>query len=175
MRSLLLGAVVAIVACGGSSRPNGSPDAGHAVDAALTNQDATPMVCYEPSESGMVMPGASSIEDCAIWNNLAEMTGTVTVARTGANISMSFGSGALVYNGTVTGTAVLMTEYALHDFEDGCEWRATETLTGMLDPSSCQLSLLYHYAETVEIDNGDCATPCEADGSFALDIVPVLE
>jgi hypothetical protein len=137
-----------------------------------------PAVCYAPSETGMVMPGASSVESCAIWNSLAQMSGVVTVARSPQDLTqltMTFGSGPVIYTGTVVNDQVSLTYFHLHDFEDGCKWRATETLTGTLDDSTCVLSLSYKYRESVEVSNGACATPCSGDGTFSLDIVPIIE
>ena len=70
---------------------------------------------------------------------------------------------------------VSLTYFHLHDFEDGCKWRATETLTGTLDDNTCVLALSYKYRESVEVSNGACATPCSGDGSFQLQIVPIIE
>ena len=155
--------------CGPSARgPNVSPDAAPtAIDA-----PAAAAVCYEPAISGTVQPGASNIQSCAIWNNVARMTGMVTVSRDPSMMTMSFG--ALAFTGTVTGRNVALTHFELHDFTDGCLWRATETLTGDLDPATCVMALDYQYAETIETNNGACSSPCSGTGSFALDIVPII-
>jgi hypothetical protein len=136
--------------------------------------DSGPMVCFEPSVMGDVMAGTPDIQSCAIWNSLAEMTGNVTLTRSGSMLTMAF-MGGIAFTGTVTGSNVSLTYYALHDFEDGCKWRATETLTGTLDPTTCVMNLGYAYVETVEVSNGACATPCTGTSNFSLQINPVIE
>ncbi len=170
MRAAWLFAIAATAACAPAARPGTSTDAAMPI---ATADSAIAPLCYAPSTTGEVMPGTSTIEDCAIWNNLARMTGQVTVSRDQTMLSIAFDAGSLVYTGTVDAGAVSLSYYALHDFTDGCEWRATETLTGTLAEATCQLTLTYHYAETVEVDNGDCATPCSADGSFSFDVTPL--
>ena len=167
MRWLLLSL---LVACSPDQRPpsNGTPDASSLVI------DAAPTVCFEPSVMGDVVAGTPDIQDCAIWNSLASMTGNVTLTRDHTNLSMAF-AGGVTFTGTVTGSSVTMTYYGLHDFEDGCKWRATETLAGDLDPTSCVLTLSYQYIETVEISNGACATPCTGTSNFSLQINPIIE
>ena len=166
MRWLLLSL---LVACSPDQRPpNGIPDASsHGIDAG-------PTVCFEPSVMGDVVAGTPDIQDCAIWNSLASMTGNVTMTRTGNDLSMAF-AGGITFTGTVTGSSVTMIYYGLHDFEDGCKWRATETLSGTLDPTTCVMMLSYQYVETVEISNGACATPCTGTSNFSLQINPVIE
>jgi hypothetical protein len=162
MRSLV---VVALAACAPAR-----PDPG-TVDAAPVH-DAAPGVCYEPSVSGMVMAGNPNLQACAIWNNVANMTGTVTLGRTGNMVTMAFASG-LTFTGTISGTNVTLTSSALHSFTDGCTWRATETLTGTIDPTSCVMMLSYAYVETVEVSNGACATPCTGTADFSLQIAVI--
>ncbi|MFT3695600.1 MAG: hypothetical protein QM831_20860 [Kofleriaceae bacterium] len=168
MRWLLL----VLVACGSPSRGDDdqvTPDA-------APQGSGTADICYAPSEQGMVTPGASTVQDCAIWNSLDEMKNQVLVTRNLTSLSMMFDSPVL-FAGTVTDGSVDLTYTHLHDFEDGCKWRATEKLVGTLDEGTCKLSLTYTYREMVEDMQGEpsCATPCAADGSFALDITPIIE
>jgi hypothetical protein len=165
--------LVYVVALLGACTP--APRTGDHVDAPPSHQiDSAPMVCYEPAVTGMVMAGAAHIDSCAIWNSLAQMTGDVTVTRAATTMSMAFASG-VTFAGTVIDRNVMLTYTHLHDFSDGCKWRATETLNGDLDPASCLMMLSYTYVESVEISNGACATPCAANGSFSLQITPVLQ
>jgi hypothetical protein len=158
--------VLALAACGPGSR-GGTSDAPNVV------HDSTPAACFEPSVTGMTSTSGANIQQCAIWNSVAQMTGNVTLARTGDNLSMTFGSG-IAFTGTVTGTHVTLVYWHLHDFTDGCKWRATETLDGTLDPASCVMMLAYSYVETVEVSNGACATPCSGTADFALQITPIF-
>lgn len=164
MRSWLL---IAIVACTPSRRdPGHTPDAPPSGDAAST-------LCYAPSVSGTVTPGTSSIQACAIWNSISKMTGAVTLTRDAQMLTMAFATG-VTFAGTVMDRNVSLTYTHLHDFTDGCLWRATETLTGDLDPTTCVMTVGYHYVETVETSNGACATPCAGTGTFSLSVAPIL-
>ena len=135
--------------------------------------DAAPSVCYAPSVQGTVTPGASSIQSCAIWNNVSNLMGGVTLTRDATMLTMAFATG-VTFSGTVIGRNVELTYSHLHDFTDGCKWRATETLSGDLDPATCVMMVSYRYVETVEISNGACATPCGATGMFSLSVAPIL-
>ena len=163
--------VSTLAACSPDARTgsNATPDA----RPALTG-DAASTLCYQPSVSGNVMPGVANIQDCAIWNSLSSMTGVVTLMRDQTGLSMAFASG-ITYTGTVINNNVALSYYALHTFEDGCLWRATETLTGPLDPTSCVMTLAYQYVETVETSNGACATPCSGTSNFTLQIDPIID
>jgi hypothetical protein len=122
---------------------------------------------------GTVSTGAADIQSCAIWNNVANMSGTVTLARDQNNVTMTFSTG-LMFSGTITGTQVTLVHWELHDFSDGCEWRATETLSGTIDESTCVMMLHYAYVESVEVDNGGCATPCSGTANLTLQISPLF-
>ena len=165
MRSIVYG-LVFVVACS-PSRPSQTPD---------SNQqtiDAAPSLCYEPSTSGTVTPGTSTLDSCAVWNSVSKMSGAVTLTRDPSHLTMAFATGP-TFVGTVAARNVNLTYFHLHDFSDGCKWRATETLTGDLDPASCVMTLSYHYVESVETSDGSCATPCTGTGSFSLQIAPIL-
>ncbi len=165
MRAVLALAVVA--ACSPGSRPSTAmPDA-------PVTPDVAPAVCFEPSVTGTVTHGTPNIQQCAIWNSVANMTGDVTLTRTGDNLTMAFATG-VTFQGTVTGTQVHLVYSHLHDFTDGCQWRATETLDGTLDAQTCVMMLAYNYVETVEVSNGACATPCTGTADFALQITPIF-
>jgi hypothetical protein len=152
------------VACTPAARPE--PPSG---------ADATSItaLCYEPSTSGTATAGASNVDACAIWNSLSQMSGAVTLTRDPTSLTMAFATG-VVFSGTVVDRNVMLTYTHLHDFEDGCKWRATETLAGDLDPATCVMTLDYHYMESVEVSNGACATPCSGAGSVSLQIAPIL-
>ncbi len=158
--------LLALAACGPAKRMD--PPMMTAPDA-----PAQATSCYEASVSGTASVGTSSVESCAIWNSLAEMTGGVTLTRDQTSLTMAFATG-VTFTGTVVGNNVDLTYSNLHDFEDGCTWRATETLTGALDPATCVMMLGYHYAETVEVSNGACATPCSGTGTVSFQISPIL-
>jgi hypothetical protein len=156
-----------------------SRDAAPGHDAVTSVPDAAPFAdivaaaCYEPSLSGTVTAdGPAEIQSCAIWNSASELQGMVTLTRSGDSLTMSFASGP-VFTGTLSGTSVNLVYYHLHPFDDGCEWRATETLFGTYDPSSCVMSLSYSYRETVESGSA-CATPCSGDASFMLSVTPII-
>ena len=160
--------LAAIAGCSPSGR------SGVTADAASTSDAAGPTECFDPSVMGQVMAGTPDIQVCAIWNSLASMTGNVTLTRDHTNLTMAFGSG-VTFTGTVIDRNVMLTYFHLHDFSDGCKWRATETLDGDLDPTSCVMTLSYQYIETVEISNGACATPCTGTSNFSLQINPIIE
>jgi hypothetical protein len=165
MRSVL--AFAAVVGCSPTSRPSmGTPDA-------PATHDVAAAVCFEPSLNGTVTHGTPNIQQCAIWNSVANMTGDVTLTRSADNLTMAFAAG-VTYQGTVTGTQVHLVYSHLHDFTDGCKWRATESLDGTLDPQSCVMMLAYNYVEAVEISNGACATPCSGTADFSLQITPIF-
>lgn len=157
-----------VVGCGPGSRDK--PDASG--DAPLVS-DVGPSVCYAPMVMGSVTPGTSTIQSCAIWNSVSKLTGGVTITRNATMLTMAFATG-VTFTGTVVGRDVELTYTHLHDFTDGCKWRATETLTGDLDPATCVMMVSYRYVETVEISNGACATPCGATGTFSLSVAPIL-
>lgn len=165
MRALVL--ALAAAACGPGNRAPTS------ADAPPVTSDAAPMLCYSPSTTGMATAGNANIQSCAIWNNVANMSGMVTLTRDHDNLTMAFANG-LTFTGTIQGTAVQLQHYELHDFSDGCTWRATETLTGTIDTTSCVMTLSYAYQETVEVSNGACATPCSGTADFSLQITPVF-
>jgi hypothetical protein len=164
MRMLLL-----VLAACAPARPD---PGGSSIDAPIVHDAPAPSVCYEPSVSGSVMPGMANLQSCAIWNNVANMTGTVTLSRTGEMLAMAFASG-VSFAGTIAGTSVTLTNSQLHSFTDGCTWRATETLSGTLDPASCVMTLSYAYNEMVAVSNGACATPCTGTADFSLQIAVI--
>ena len=86
------------------------------------------------------MTGNANVQDCAIWNNVARMTGTVTLTRTATSFSLDFANG-LSFTGAITGNQVPLTHVEPHTFTDGCSWQSTETLTGTVDPATCVLTL----------------------------------
>jgi hypothetical protein len=165
MRTLL---IIAIAACSPLRPSEGG------ADAPIVHDAPGPSVCYEPSVTGMVMAGMANLQSCAIWNNVANMTGNVTLSRTGNAVTMAFATG-VTFAGTINGTSVTLTNAQLHDFTDGCTWRATETLTGTIDPVSCVMMLSYAYSEMVAVSNGACATPCSGTADFSLQIAPILQ
>jgi hypothetical protein len=156
--------VVVLAAC--SSPKRAQPDA------ADVGPDAAPAVCFEPAITGTAATGNANVQDCAIWNNVARMTGSVTLTRTGSSFSIEFGSG-LSFTGAITGNQVQLTHVEPHTFSDGCLWQSTETLAGTVDPGTCVLTLAYDYAEMVTQDNGACATPCSGHADVSLQITPV--
>jgi hypothetical protein len=158
--------VVGLLAACSSSPQRGQPDASEAV------VDAAPFVCFEPGIGGAAMIGNANVQDCAIWNNVARMTGGVTLTRTASSFSLDFADG-LSFTGAITGNQVELTHVEPHTFTDGCGWQSTETLSGTVDPTTCVLSLAYDYAEMVTQDNGACATPCSGHADVSLEISPV--
>ena len=132
------------------------------------------MMCFEPAITGTAATGNANVQACAIWNNVARMTGMVTLTRTATTFSIDFANG-LSFTGAITGNAVSLTHVEPHSFTDGCGWQSTETLTGTVDPTSCVLSLAYDYAEMVVQDNGGCATPCSGHADVSLQITPIVQ
>jgi hypothetical protein len=168
-------ACLAWLAIGCVSAPRDPPDAGAGaigVDSAPP-PPPPPSICYDPSVSGEASQGTSNIEACAIWNHDQQMVGAVTATRDQDALTVTFSSG-LAFVGLVTGGNVQLSHSELHSFEDGCLWRATETLTGTLDPTTCVLTLSYRYAETIEVSDGRCAIPCSGAGSLSLRIAPIF-
>jgi hypothetical protein len=163
--------VLVLVACSPSSRGS-SPDAARG-DATVAT-DAAPAMCFDPAISGTAMTGNAAVQDCAIWNNVARMTGMVTLTRTATSFSIDFANG-LSFTGAITGNQVALTHIEPHTFTDGCGWQSTETLTGTLDPTTCVLTLAYDYAEMVTMSNGACATPCSGHADVSLQITPIVQ
>ena len=163
----------ALAACGpGSHRPgSSSPDAEQNGDSpAITGE------CYVPAVEGTAMTAAASIEACAVWNNVANMTGAVTLTRTGQDLTLAFTMTGLTFTGTIVGSNVTLTYSALHQFTDNCEWRATETLTGTVDPTTCVMTLSYDYEEMVAVASPDgCDQPCTGTADVSLQITPSIQ
>ena len=149
----------------------GTPDASHD---SSTGGDAAPTMCFEPAISGTAATGNANVQDCAIWNNVARMTGMVTLTRTATSFSVDFANG-LSFTGAITGTNVMLTHIEPHTFTDGCGWQSTETLTGTVDAVSCVLSLAYDYEEMVTQSNGACASPCTGMADVSLMITPIVQ
>lgn len=169
---------LAVTACGPGERTDvGAPDAGTPThDAAPTQpplHDAAQAVCYEPSVTGTVTAGVAHIQQCALWSNADSLQGSVTLTRAGSDLTMAFANG-ITFTGSVVATHVTLTYSQLHYFDDGCEWRATETLTGTLDPTSCVMTVAYSYVETIAISNGACAIPCTGSANLSLQIAPIF-
>jgi len=172
MRLVLV--VLCAAACSGSSRTRTHAEDGLDLGSSDASQSSSSTECYDPAVEEMVVPGTSSVDSCAVWNSLAQMMGDVTIAASGSTLTMTFGSNGVVFTGTVDSSGNVTLVYThLHDFTDGCEWRATETLTGTLSQASCMLSLSYSYAESVEVSNGACDTPCSGDGTFTFGLAPI--
>ena len=95
-----------------------------------------------------------------------------TVTRNGSSLSIDFGNG-VVFSGTLVANSVDLRYEHQHPFSDGCQWRASETLEGTLDPASCNFSLRYDYVET-PISTGPCAAPCSAQADVTLELKPVI-
>jgi hypothetical protein len=162
---------VAIAACSPSPRgPASQPDASTTGSGA----DAAPALCFEPAITGTAMIGNANVQDCAIWNNVARMTGMVTLTRTASSFSLDFANG-LSFTGAITGDQVALTHVEPHTFSDGCGWQSTETLTGTLDATTCVITLAYDYAEMVTMSNGACATPCSGHADVSLQITPIVQ
>ena len=163
--------VLVVTACGPDGRDPGTVDA--ASDAAVAHADAAPMVCYAGPTEVEVALQIQIQQSCAIWNSLAELSGRATVTRGAGTLTIDFGNGVM-FSGTLAGNSVNLIYKHQHPFSDGCGWQATETLTGQLDPSSCNFSLSYDYAEMVVMNNGGCATPCSAMADVQLELKPVI-
>ena len=127
--------VVVVTACYPSSRgPMGTPDAAVHHDAA---GDAAPMMCFEPAITGTAATGNANVQDCAIWNNVARMTGTVTLTRTATTFSIDFANG-LSFTGAITGNTVSLTHVEPHTFTDGCGWQSTKRSPApSIQPRAC--------------------------------------
>ena len=132
------------------------------------------MVCFEPAITGTAMTGNANVQSCAIWNNVARMTGMVTLTRTATSFSLDFANG-LSFTGAITRNQVSLTHIEPHSFEDGCTWQSTETLTGTVDPTTCVLTLSYDYEEMVTVSNGACASPCTGMADVSLEITPIVQ
>lgn len=172
VRSTIVLALAVIAACGPGDR-----DTTNHVDAGLGDAgqlviDSAP-ACYAGTTTVMADLAVQIEESCAIWNSLDQLGGTATVTRNGTMLTIDFSNG-VVFTGTLTNNAVSLTYQHDHPFSDGCGWRATETLSGQLDPVSCDFSLTYDYVETIVDDNGGCASPCSAMADVQLDLTPIV-
>lgn len=163
--------ILLVLALAGCSPSRGGDDT--ATPDAAKLPDGGPTLCFEPSISGTAMTGNAVVQDCAIWNNVSRMTGTVTLSRTATTFTMAFANG-LAFTGAITGNQVTLTHVEPHTFTDGCGWQSTETLTGTIDPATCVLSLSYAYAEMVVASNGACATPCSGTADVTLQVTPIV-
>lgn len=166
---------LACAACGPDDSTSGAPDA--APDAAATPDappppDAPPAQCYDEPLDVDVALQVQIEQSCAIWNSLASLAGHARVSRAGTSLTIDF-DGGVVFTGTVAGNVVNLVYAHQHPFTDGCQWQATETLTGQLDPQSCNFALSYDYMESVVVNNGGCATPCSAQANVSLQLTPI--
>jgi hypothetical protein len=116
------------------------------------------MACYTPSESANVTQSNVSVAPCAGWPNITKLTGMATLALGDGMLTLTFASGP-VFTGPVTGTDVTLTYTQDHHYNDGCTWRATETLTGSYDATTCDMSLAYAYQEG-PISGFNCFSAC---------------
>jgi hypothetical protein len=167
---------LACAACGpdGGDGP-GTPDAAVVVDATAVDAlviDAPPARCYDEPVDVEVDLQAQIVESCAIWNSLGALAGHAVVSRTDATLTIDFGDG-VVFTGTVVNDQVDLVYEHQHPFTDGCGWKATETLAGTLDPTSCHFALRYDYVESVVVNNGGCASPCSAQANVTLQLTPI--
>lgn len=165
-------ALVVIASCGPSGRTPGD-DTEMPGDSATAIPDMGPQVCYEQVTQVDVSLTVQIEESCAIWNSLSKLAGMATVSRSGNTITIDFGEG-VIFSGPLTGTSVMFTYTHDHPFSDGCGWRATETMSGTMDPTACTFALEYDYVESVVQNNGGCASPCAANADVTLDLDPVI-
>ena len=100
------------------------------------------------------------------------LSGQATVSRSGTTLTIDFGDG-VVFTGPLTNGMVRLVYEHQHPFEDGCGWKATEVLTGQLDPTTCNFVLRYDYVEQVVTSDGSCATPCSAQADVDLQLTPI--
>ena len=170
MRSRLLMILALVAACGPDGREPSVTDGG--TDGTV-RQDSQQAQCYEQTTEVEVALQIQIEESCAIWNSLAELSGRATVVRSGTNLSIDFGNG-VVFAGTLVNGTVNLVYAHQHTFTDGCGWKATETMAGTLEPTTCNFSLSYDYVESVVINNGGCATPCSAQANVMLELKPVI-
>jgi hypothetical protein len=172
MRPATLAALtaLALTACAPSERRHEGIDSG--VDASLLPPDAS-LLCYPTTTVAEVALQIQIEESCAIWNSLSGLGGNATITRNGTSLTIDFGDG-VVFAGTVTNGVVTLVYAHPHEFSDGCGWRATETLSGQLDPMTCDFVLTYEYVEAVVINRGGCATPCAAEANVSLELTPII-
>lgn len=174
MSSRLLAMVMlACAACGpqgGDDAAPSTPDA--AVDANVVVIDGPPAQCYDEAVDVDVAAQGQVVQACAIWNSLAQLAGHAVVSRSGMTLTIDF-EGGVVFTGTIINNTVNLTYAHQHPFEDGCQWQATETLMGTLDPTTCNFTLRYNYVEAVVVSNGLCATPCSAQADVTLTLTPI--
>src|SRR5688572_16732830 len=140
--------IIALAACGPGGREPNMPDA--SVDAAVVVQpaDSRQAQCYEQTTEVDVALTIQIQQSCAIWNSLAEHGGRSTVSRAATTLTIDFGNGVVFGGALSTGTVNLVYAHN-HPYSDGCGWKATETLVGQLDPSTCNFTLSYDYVESV--------------------------
>lgn len=176
VRYLVLAMVLASAACGPAGRDRDPVATDAAVDANVDANvpviDAAPAQCYDQSTDVDVALQIQIEQGCAIWNSLAGLAGVATVSRSGTTMTIDFGDG-VVFTGPITGTMVRLVYEHQHPFTDGCGWKATETLVGQLDPTTCNFTLSYDYVESVVVNNGGCATPCSAQANVDLQLTPI--
>ena len=170
MLRLVLGIAV-LASCGPSGRPG--DDTEMPSDGSLATPDSGPRVCYDTTTQVEVALTVQIEQSCAIWNNLAKLSGTATVSKTGTTLTIDFGEG-VIFSGPLTGTSVTLVYTHDHPFSDGCGWRATETMRGTMDPVACTFALDYDYVESVVQNNGGCASPCAANADVTLDLNPII-
>jgi hypothetical protein len=130
-------------------------------------------LCFEPQVEADAWLEILQEDACAVWNSLRTLSGALLLRRDGDVLSIDFGEG-VVFSGTVSGVDANLAYAHEHEFEDGCRWVATETLTGPIDPISCGLLLTYSYEEAVVEDRGACYLPCSADADIHLEIIPFI-
>jgi hypothetical protein len=165
--------IALLAACGPSGRDPGTPDAAAVVDAPAPRPDTQAAQCYEQTTEVEVALQIQIQQSCAIWNSLAELSGRATVTKSGTTLTIDFGNN-VVFSGTLINGTVNLVYAHQHTFTDGCGWKATETLAGQLDATSCNFTLSYDYVESVVINNGGCATPCSAQANVQLELKPVI-
>ena len=88
-------------------------------------------------------------------------------------ISMLFPDGTS-FSGTTDGVNFTATRITNFPYEDGCNWQATETMTGTIDAANqCTLHTSYTYREK-PVSSGSCATPCTIDAQLIINWVSII-
>jgi hypothetical protein len=88
-------------------------------------------------------------------------------------ITMEFPDGT-TFAGQTDGKTFTATRTQNFPFEDGCTWRAVETLSGSINAADeCRLRASYTYREA-PIMGSSCATPCTIDAQVVISRTRVL-
>lgn len=140
-------------------RSPASPDLGYACGAYSAYQARTDGVVRSP---------------CAYdVSKILSIGGDVKTKIRPPSITMEFPDGT-TFAGETDGKTFTATRTQTFPFQDGCTWRAVETLRGDINAGDeCRLRATYSYREA-PITAGLCATACTIDGQVVISRTKIL-